>query len=200
MDESNFSTSVATAPHIEQAPDGRDSGATNGRDGAVKGYPRRVKEPRRPEEKFLALMGRATDGTVALPSIKEVRMLAQTRPLEQTLAEFEAVAAQSEERSKAAMTASGFAFTIAGILVATKSHISAEVLAVTSLIAFVGFVAGLLGQGFYVGRRPLHDVNIDDVTNALTFTIHKEFYAQVSMLVASLALSIEILAFAFAYI
>jgi hypothetical protein len=165
----------------------------------TEGYPRRVKEPRRPELALLAFTGYWTDGTVALPSTTELEKTAQTRPLEQTLAEFEVVAAPSEGRSKAAMTASMFALTIAGILVATKSHVSASVLAVVGVIAFLGFFAGLQGQGFYVGKRPLQDVHIEDVKSALTFTVRKEFYAQVSMFVAALALAVEVVAFVITY-
>lgn len=159
-------------------------------------------QPRKYELRFLAFMGRHTDGTATLPDpeAEETKARMRRRPLEQTLGEFEAVATKSEERGRAAMTASVFVMTIASVLVTSKSHVSAHALAISGVGALLGFFAGLLGQGFYVGRRPMHDIGINDLRNAITFTIRKEFYAQVSMLIAALALAIEVVAFFVAYV
>jgi hypothetical protein len=191
-------TSVATAPHVEQAPDGRDPGATNEADDAAKGYPRRVKEQRRHELWLLKLTGRFTDGTVELPDIETVKELEEAG-WEKTLNDLEAVSTQSEGRGRTAMTAAAFAFTIAGILLAAESKVSPQVVAGIGVVAFLGFACGLLGQAFYVGRRPMRDLCIQDVTNGLVFTTHKEFYAQVSMFLAALALSAEMVGFVVAY-
>jgi hypothetical protein len=189
---------MATAPHIEQAPDERDPGATDGTDDAVEGYPRRIKKQRPHELTLLKLTGKFTDGTVELPDIEAVKKVEEAR-WGQTLNELEAVSAQSEGRGRTAMTAAAFAFTIAGILLAAESKVSSQVVAGIGVVAFLGFACGLLGQAFYVGRRPLSDLCIHDVTNGLVFTTHKEFYAQVSMFLAALALSAEVVGFVIAY-
>jgi len=183
-------------PDTQQGPQGRKESTVTGDE--ADDYPRRIKKQRPHELAILKFTGRFTDGTVALPDIEDVK---QTEPAlwEQTLAELEANSAQSEDRSRAAMTAAAFAFTIAGILLAAGSKVSDPVVVVIGIVAFLGFVAGLFGQAFYVGRRPLSRLHIGDVTNGLIFTTHKEFYAQVSMFFAALALGIEVIAFMVAY-
>lgn len=165
-------------------------------------YPRRVKQPRGYELKVLAFTGWATDGTVALPTLEQVKASlsvsrapdVREQSMMGVLAELASVARHSERRCRTAMTASGFALTIAGLLLAAKKgHIATPILVVIGLLSLGGFVAGMLGQTFYVGKRPARRLSMADLINARTFTVRKEFYAQSAMLLSALALSAEIL-------
>jgi hypothetical protein len=162
--------------------------------------------PRKYETAFLALMASHTDGTVSLPTPQQVdaalvpRDISGVRETEQValdrvIGEFVSVAESTERRSATAMTAAGFAIAIAGLLLHTGSRVSPIAAAVMGAIAFGGFVAGMVGQAFSVGKPPAQKLSTTSAQNALTHTVHKEFYAQWAMILATLALGGELVTF-----
>ncbi|HEY4896707.1 MAG TPA: hypothetical protein VII01_11510 [Solirubrobacteraceae bacterium] len=137
-----------------------------------------------------------------LPEQKQVEASAKPRGAEtieqareRVMQELVGLAEASTNRSAAAMTASGFALAIAGLLIGTGRPVSPTAVAIIGAVALVAFYLALTGQGFHVGKPAARDINEDDLAEALFSCENKEFYALVAMTVAAVALGAEVIAF-----
>jgi hypothetical protein len=158
---------------------------------------RKAREPNCVERVYVNWLARRADGNPAIPTLREVRDAARPRSTEtkrdasyRVMAAFAETVAQTERRTTAAITASGFALTLSGLLVKEKHVVASGFLVAASLLAFGGMAIGLLGQAIHLGGPIARELTSDDLTTALYSYTRKEARAQAALMLSGVALMV----------
>lgn len=166
----------------------------------------RARKPYQAERAYVQWLARRADGNPAIPSEQEVEDAQHPRGNEscqeamtRVMVAFKGTVAHTERRTSAAITASGFALTLSGLLIKEKHILKPGYMVAAISFAFLGIVVGLFGQAIHLGGPIVRELKSGDLTNALYSYIRKEARAQLALISSSLALLSFIVGFAFTH-
>jgi hypothetical protein len=161
-----------------------------------------ARKPYKLEYAYVDWLARRADGNPAIPTPKEIDEAKRPREHEsqqeaivRVMGKFTGTVAHTERRTTAAITASGFALTLSGLLIHDKHVISPGYLVAAIAFAFSGMVIGLFGQAIHLGDPIARELTNEDLTTALYSYTRKEARAQLALLSSGLALLAFIVGF-----